>query len=97
MQDRVKRHPRVTIHYNTSVVDAYGNSMEMQGLEIRTSGEEKSKKLRVKGLFYGIGHRPNSDLVKGQVKLNEEGYVQVREKSTVLAGKGGCSYWRGMG
>ena len=40
------------------------------------AGEER--KLQVRGLFYGIGHMPNSGLVAGQVDLCEKGYVKVR-------------------
>ena len=42
-------------------------------------GEERE--LEVRGLFYGIGHTPNSDLVKDQVELDEKGYVKVRPSS----------------
>ncbi len=43
------------------------------------AGEER--KLEVRGLFYGIGHTPNSDLVKDQVELDDKGYVKVRPSS----------------
>lgn len=39
------------------------------------AGEER--KLQVRGLFYGIGHMPNSGLVAGQMDLDEKGYVKV--------------------
>lgn len=39
---------------------------------------EKSH-MSVKGLFYGIGHRPNSDLLQGYVELDEKGYVKVSQ------------------
>jgi thioredoxin reductase len=40
------------------------------------AGEERD--LAVRGLFYGIGHTPNSGLVEGQVELDDKGYVKVR-------------------
>ena len=66
--------------------------MEMQGLDMLTAGEEAPRKLRVKGLFYGIGHRPNSDLVKGQVKLSEGGYVEVGGQGGSGRVGGGCRW-----
>ena len=39
------------------------------------AGEER--KLEVRGLFYGIGHTPNSRLIEGQVELDDKGYVKV--------------------
>jgi len=48
-----------------------------QGLHlVNTSSGEKTD-LPVKGLFYGIGHTPNSKLIAGQVELDEAGYVKV--------------------
>lgn len=76
MAERAVNHPKVTVHFSTSVVDAYGSKGTMDGLELITTSGEK-KKLPVNGLFYGIGHKPNSDLVKNQIELDEEGYVQV--------------------
>ncbi|GMH35286.1 hypothetical protein BSKO_03154 [Bryopsis sp. KO-2023] len=77
MIDRTLAHPKVTVHYNTNVVDAYGSKGSMSGLNVQTEGE--TKQLPVRGLFYGIGHKPNSDLVKDQVDLDEEGYVRLTE------------------
>ena len=37
----------------------------------------EGSKLEVKGLFYGIGHQPNSQLVAGQIDLDDHGYVKV--------------------
>ncbi len=40
-------------------------------------GAGEGSKLPVKGLFYGIGHQPNSQLVAGQIDLDDHGYVKV--------------------
>ena len=42
---------------------------------ISDAGEERD--LEVRGLFYGIGHTPNSHLVEGQIELDDKGYVKV--------------------
>lgn len=76
MQDRAAAHPKVTIHYNTQVEDAFGGNV-MEGLNIVNSATGEKTQLPVKGLFYGIGHQPNSKLVAGQVELDEAGYVKV--------------------
>jgi thioredoxin reductase (NADPH) len=44
---------------------------------LNTKTGEKAE-LPVKGLFYGIGHTPNTKLIEGQVELDETGYVKVR-------------------
>lgn len=43
----------------------------------------EAKKLPVKGLFYGIGHKPNSGIVEGQIDLDEAGYVKVTSRHPV--------------
>lgn len=80
MQDRAIDHERVTVHYNTEVADAFADSKgAMGGLRLRDTQTGEERDLPVRGLFYGIGHRPNSDLVAGQVELTESGYVAVSD------------------
>jgi thioredoxin reductase (NADPH) len=78
MQDRVLKHPNITVHFNTGVKDAYGGARGLEGLVLVDSETGEERKLPVRGLFYGIGHTPNSRLVEGQVELDEKGYVVVR-------------------
>lgn len=49
----------------------------MQGLHLVDTSTGEKRDLPVKGLFYGIGHQPNSKLVAGQIDLDEAGYVKV--------------------
>ena len=75
--------PNVSVYFNTETVDIVSNEKgQMSGLKVRnvTSGEERQ--LEVRGLFYGIGHRPNSQLLEGQVELDDAGYVIVKDGST---------------
>jgi len=51
----------------------------MSGILIRKVDTGEESVLDVKGLFYGIGHSPNTQLLKGQVELDYSGYVQVEE------------------
>jgi thioredoxin reductase (NADPH) len=70
----------VTVHFNTETLDVVSNSKgQMEGLKLRDVVKNKERTLPVKGLFYGIGHKPNSSLLAGQVELDEAGYVVVRE------------------
>ncbi|BDA41725.1 Thioredoxin reductase [Coccomyxa sp. Obi] len=78
MQDRVLGHEKVEVHYNTAVSDAYGDKKGMKGLLLKDTNTGEERKLEVRGLFYGIGHQPNSHLVEGQVELDDKGYVKVQ-------------------
>jgi thioredoxin reductase (NADPH) len=76
MADRASSHPKVQVHYNTGVEDGYGSSV-LEGLHLVNTSTGEKFDLPVKGLFYGIGHQPNSKLVAGQIELDEAGYVKV--------------------
>ncbi|CAE6043526.1 unnamed protein product [Arabidopsis arenosa] len=80
MQDRVINNPNITVHYNTETVDVLSNTKgQMSGILLRRLDTGEETELEAKGLFYGIGHSPNSQLLEGQVELDSSGYVLVRE------------------
>jgi thioredoxin reductase (NADPH) len=76
MADRVRTNPAVTIHWDRRVVEASGGDwLDAIVLEAPDGGQER---LAVKGLFYAIGHTPNTRLIQGQLELDPRGYVQTR-------------------
>ncbi len=88
MQDRVLANPKVTVHWNTVGVEVYGDGKLMQGLVVKNTVTGTETKLPAKGLFYAIGHTPNTDLFQGQLELDEVGYVVTHpgKAETSLAG-----------
>lgn len=79
MQDRIFNNPNVTVHFNTEVVDVISNDKgQMSGVLLKSTNLGEQRVLDVKGLFYGIGHMPNSHLLQGQVDLDAAGYVIVK-------------------
>lgn len=82
MQDRVHNNPNITLHFNTEAVDIVSNNRgQMSGILLRKVDTGEESVLEAKGLFYGIGHTPNSQLLEGQVELDSSGYVIVEEGS----------------
>lgn len=82
MQDRLFSNPNITVHLNTETMDVVSNDKgQMSGLLLRDRKSGEDRVLNVRGLFYGIGHKPNSRLLEGQVELDEAGYVLVKEGS----------------
>lgn len=79
MQDRILNNPTVTVHFSTGVIDvASNNKGQMSGVLLEDMNTGKQWILDVKGLFYGIGHMPNSQILEGQVELDSAGYVVVK-------------------
>ena len=87
MADRAKANPKIEFVWNTEVIDVLGDE-KVSGLKLRNfvTGEETAKDFT--GLFVAIGHLPRSELVKGQVELDGEGYVKVEGRSTKTNIKG---------
>jgi thioredoxin reductase (NADPH) len=77
MADRVLANPAITVHWNRQVADAAGSDW-LEKIVLRDSCSGASEDLPVKGLFYAIGHTPNTRLVRGQLELDEKGYLITR-------------------
>ena len=74
MADRVEANPQITVHWNTEVVDVEGTDW-MNGLRLRNRDSGKEETLAVRGMFYAIGHTPNTELLKGQLDCDRGGYL----------------------
>jgi thioredoxin reductase (NADPH) len=81
MQDRVFNHPKITVHWQSVPLDVYGEEI-VRGIKIRHAVTHEESSLAVGGLFYAIGHTPNTDLFAGQIELDPNGYIITKGKST---------------
>jgi thioredoxin reductase (NADPH) len=81
MQDRTFANDKVTIRWNTEVVDVLGDD-KVTGLHVRDTVTGAIDTLPVTGLFVAIGHDPRSELFAGQVTLDSGGYVVVEHPTT---------------
>lgn len=81
MQERVKSKPNIIIHWNTVVKDVLGKD-QVEGVLVYNRAEEQELVLDVKALFVAIGHKPNSEFLRGQIEMDEQGYIITRPGST---------------
>ncbi|KAK9282900.1 hypothetical protein L1049_011125 [Liquidambar formosana] len=89
MQDRVHNNPNITLHFNTEAMDVVSDSKgQMSGILLKNVDTGEESVLEAKGLFYGIGHSPNSQLLEGQVELDHSGYILVKEGTAKTSVKG---------
>ena len=81
MAERAKANPKIEFLFNTEVIDVLGED-KVTALKLRNtvSGEESTRDFT--GLFVALGHLPRSELVRGQITTNSEGYVEVEGRST---------------
>ena len=81
MLERAQANEKITFVTNTEVLAVEGDS-KVSGLLLRNTATGEESKLPVTGVFVAIGHDPRSDLVRGLVDLDDEGYVQVQGRTT---------------
>jgi thioredoxin reductase (NADPH) len=74
MVDRAEANPKIKWSWNSEVVDVLGDT-SVTGVRLRDTVTGDERELPLGGLFIAIGHEPRSELVKGQVDLDDEGYV----------------------
>ncbi|WP_116947840.1 thioredoxin-disulfide reductase [Jiangella endophytica] len=81
MQERALGNDKIEFVWNTEVVDVLGDE-KVAGLRLRDTVTGAERELAVTGLFIAIGHDPRSELFKGQLRLDDEGYVLVDAPTT---------------
>jgi thioredoxin reductase (NADPH) len=83
MQDRALQNPKIHFIYNTVVEEVVGSKETgVTGLKLRNVKTRDLSDLNVDGLFVAIGHNPNTEIFKGQIDLDEKGYVKTHPDST---------------
>jgi len=81
MQEKVFNNPKIKVVWNTEVIDTLSDNSGLTGIVMKNS-EGTRTELKVDGLFMAIGHKPNTDFLKGLVDLDPQGYVLCKPGST---------------
>ncbi|MFF4052965.1 thioredoxin-disulfide reductase [Streptomyces chartreusis] len=82
MQDRAFADPKISFAWNREVAEIHENGGKLAGLTLRDTVTGETSELPATGLFVAIGHDPRTDLVTGQLDLDDEGYLKVASPST---------------
>jgi len=81
MAERAHNDPKIKFAWNSEVAEIHGEG-KLTGVTLRDTNTGDTSELAITGLFVAIGHDPRSELVKGQVDLDNEGYVLTKPGST---------------
>ncbi|MDC6362924.1 MULTISPECIES: thioredoxin-disulfide reductase [Flavobacteriaceae] len=81
MQHRVNSLENIEIRYNTEVDEVIGDQV-VEGLRMVNNQTGEKEEIAITGLFIAIGHKPNTDIFKGQLEMDETGYLITQAKST---------------
>lgn len=82
MQQRVLNTPNIQIHWNTETDEILGDDNGVNGVRVKNTRTGEKSVISVQGFFLAIGHKPNTDIFKGQLDMDESGYLKVQPGST---------------
>ncbi|HZY03435.1 MAG TPA: thioredoxin-disulfide reductase [Anaeromyxobacteraceae bacterium] len=82
MQERARKNPRIQPVWNAVVDEILGDGKAVTGVRLKSTRDGSTRELPLKGVFMGIGHDPNTRVFKGQLEMNEVGYLRVQSPST---------------
>jgi thioredoxin reductase (NADPH) len=84
MQERAMKNPKIEFIWNTVVTEALGKRPEsigapggLEALKLKNTQNGEESTLPVQGFFVAIGHKPNTELFDGALKLDDDGYIEV--------------------
>lgn len=80
MQERALKHPKIRFIWDSAVEDVLGEEA-VEGLKLRNLKTGQTQTLAVQGMFVAIGHQPNTDIFKGQIDMDKQGYIIQHENT----------------
>ncbi len=83
MVDRLLENEKIEVHYNSQLVEVMGDGLVNKAILESNSGT--FKELDVSGIFFAIGHTPNSDFLEGNLQRDENGYIEVNSFSSATS------------
>lgn len=84
MQQRVMENPKIEVLFNTNTVGLFGEEFVEGAHLVEHKGTDKERffDISIDGFFLAIGHKPNTEIFRGQIELDEEGYIVTQGKTT---------------
>ncbi len=77
MQQRVMKTPNIEIHWNTETDEILGNENGVTGVRLLNNKTGEKTEITAEGFFLAIGHKPNTEIFKNFITMDETGYIQV--------------------
>jgi thioredoxin reductase (NADPH) len=82
MQDRAAKNPKIELVLSAIPEEILGDEKGVTGLRVKSAKDGKTRDLPLKGVFMGIGHEPNTAVFKGQLAMNDVGYLLVKSPTS---------------
>jgi len=82
MQERARKNPKIQLQLSSVVDEILGDEKAVTGVRLKSTEDGSTRVLPVKGVFMGIGHEPNTQIFRGQLEMNDVGYIKVEAPTT---------------
>ena len=82
LQNRINKYTNISVLFNHEVKEVMGEDV-VQGIKITNNLTEELSEINITGLFLAIGHTPNTEIFKGQIEMDNNGYIITKSKSTI--------------
>lgn len=77
MADRAMNNEKIRFVWNSEIVEILGDS-EVSGIKVRNNGDNSESVIECQGVFVALGHKPATDLVKGQIDMDDAGFIKLQ-------------------
>lgn len=77
MEERVMKTPNIEVLFNTETVEVIGGKT-VEGIKVKNTQTGEEQTIPAQGFFVAIGHKPNTDIFKGQIDMDEVGYILTK-------------------
>lgn len=81
MQDRVMKNANITVHWNTEAYDISGDG-KVERVHVLNNQTDEKWEIEASAFFVAIGHQPNTDIFKGQLPMDDAGYIILKQPGT---------------
>jgi thioredoxin reductase (NADPH) len=88
MAERARSNSKIQLQLSNVVDEIVGDGKAVSGVRLRSTKDGSVRELAVKGVFMGIGHEPNTRIFKGQLEMNDVGYLVVKAPTTATSVEG---------
>ncbi len=88
MQKRVMENPKITIHWHTEAKEVLGDGRLLTAVKVFNNQTQAEATIEASGLFFAIGHKPNTDFLVGQIDLDDSGYILTQPGTPITSVEG---------
>ena len=85
MAERARTNPKIALELSAVVDEILGDGKAVTGVRLKSTKDGSTRELPLKGVFMGIGHEPNTGIFRGQVEMNDVGYITVKAPTTATS------------